>query len=175
MLLTASACVSRVVPPALRPTVNRSVAFEELVRDPGRYKGERVVLGGILLASRNLKEGTELEILQKPLSRTDEPRDVDASAGRFIARYPGYLETTVYAKDRRVTVLGKVEGRLERPIGEIVYSYPLIGIEKIHLWPVLEESPYPYYPYWYDPFFYSLGSYGYPYGYPYYPHYPYWP
>jgi outer membrane lipoprotein len=170
LLIFSFGCASRVVPPELAGKVNRSLSFEQLLRNPDRYKGEMVVYGGVILSSVNRSEGTVIEILQKPLSRTDEPEDVDQSYGRFLAVYDGYLETTVYSKDRRVTVLGVVAGREKRPIGEITYVYPKIMIKKIHLWPVMQENAYP--PYWYDPFFYPSWYGPYYYRYPY--HSPYW-
>jgi len=159
-------CTASLVPPELQGRVNRAVSFEQLVQDPEHYRGTMVVLGGVILSAANRPRGTELEILQKPLNRRDEPRDVDESYGRFIALYKGYLETTVYSKDRRVTVLGIVSGKEERPLGEIVYGYPKITVTKIRLWPVVEEAPYPPYG-WYDPYFYGPYYYRYPYYYPY--------
>ena len=174
-LMVISGCVSQVVPPELRPKVNRSISFEDLVRDPDRYKGELVVLGGVIISASNRKEGTEVEILQKPISRTDEPVDVDETGGRFIGIYPGYLETSVYEKGRKVTVLGEVSGKVERSIGEAIYNYPIIRVRKIHLWPIIKEQPYAYPPYWYDPFYYDPWWPGRPYPYYPYPYRPYWP
>jgi outer membrane lipoprotein len=168
--IIVTGCVSRVVPPELRPDVNRSITFEELVRDPDRYKGELLVLGGVILSSENRQDGSEIEVMQRPLTRTDRPKEVDETGGRFIALHPGYLETAVYGKERRVTVLGEVSGREERVIGELTYPYPVIEIRKIRLWTEIAETMNPYPPYWYDPFYYPGGWW---YG----PHsrYPYWP
>ncbi len=170
--IAISGCASRVVPPELNGKVNRVLSFEELSQNPNRYRGELVVYGGVIISSRNRAEGTELEIMQRPLNRMDEPRDVDASHGRFLALYPGYLETTVYAKDRRVTVVGEVTGQERRPVGEMNYTYSILGVKTIHLWPEYRERdyhyPYPYY--WYGP---GYHPYRHRFGYPYYPYYPY--
>lgn len=165
LLFFVLGCASAVVPTELQGRVNRTLSFEQLVRNPERYRGAMVVLGGVILSSVNRPQGTEVEILQKPLTRRDEPRDVDESYGRFIALYEGYLETTVYSKDRRVTVLGVVSGKEKRPLGGIIYGYPKITVTKIRLWPVVEENPYPPYG-WYDPYFYGPYYYRYPYYYP---------
>lgn len=166
--IIVTGCVSRVVPPELRPDVNRSITFEELVRDPDRYKGELLVLGGVILSSENRQDGSEIEVMQRPLTRTDRPKEVDETGGRFIALHPGYLETAVYGKERRVTVLGEVSGREVRVIGELTYPYPVIKIRKIRLWPEIEERTTTYPPYWYDPYYYPGGWwYGPPYRYPY--------
>ncbi|NOY53104.1 MAG: hypothetical protein GXP58_05720 [Deltaproteobacteria bacterium] len=171
LIIYAAGCAAPVVPPELRGRVNRSVSFSQLVQNPEYYRGTLVVLGGVILSAVNRPQGTEITILQKPLDRGDEPREVDESYGRFIALYKGYLETKVYSKDRRVTVLGVVSGKEERALGEIRYGYPVITVTKIRLWPVQEESSYPPYG-WYDPYFYGPYYYRYPY---YFPYYPYWP
>ncbi len=166
-------CVSQVVPPAARSQVNRSISFEKLVQSPGRYVGEWVVFGGVILSSRNRKRGTEIEIMQKPLTRSDEPEESDESKGRFIAFYRGYLETSVYKKDRSVTVFGEVTGQERRLIGEMFYTYPVVTIRKIRLWPDRDQFYYPpywYIPYGYDGYYYPWLGYGYPYRYS-----PYWP
>ncbi len=170
--LAVAGCASRVVPPELSARVNRELSFEELSQNPNRYLGELVVYGGVIISSKNRAEGTELEIMQKPLDRTDEPLDVDTSHGRFLALYPGYLETAVYTKDRRITVVAEVTGREERPVGEMRYAYPTLRVHSIRLWPAYAERPY-YYPhpyYWYGP---RYDPYWHRYGYPYYPYYPY--
>ncbi len=168
--LALSGCASRVVPPEMKGQVNRRLSFEELLQNPNRYRGELVVYGGVIISSKNRAEGTELEIMQKPLDWSDEPEYVDVSYGRFLALYPGYLETTVYAKDRRVTVVGEVTGQERRPVGEMRYAYPTLQVKTIRLWPEYRERDYlyPYPHYWYGP-----GYYPYRYRYPYYPYYPY--
>ncbi|MDX1765080.1 MAG: Slp family lipoprotein, partial [bacterium] len=138
-----SGCASRVVPPELMPKVNRNISFQELTAEPQKYRGQLVVLGGVIIASANKQQGTELEILQQPLSRVDEPRGVDQSGGRFIASYPGYLETTVYKKDRKVTIVGEVTGNEDRTLGEIINSYPENKALKVHLWPLYDVRDKP--------------------------------
>jgi outer membrane lipoprotein len=42
----------------------------------------------------------------------------------------------VYARGRRLTVLGTVAGLEERRVGELPFAYPVISAERIKLWPV---------------------------------------
>jgi len=52
-------------------------------------------------------------------------------------------------------VAGEVQGKKIQRLGEIDYTYPLISVKEIHLWPVVKKDrvyyPYPcwHYPYWY--------------------------
>ena len=62
------------------------------------------------MSTRNLTEGTLLEVLQKPLDATDRPLDTDRTEGRFMALYEGYLDPAVYSKGRQVTLAERVLG-----------------------------------------------------------------
>src|SRR5678816_4093002 len=44
---------------------------------PEAYKDSIVMLGGDILSTRHLTEGTLFEVLQKPLETTDRPLDTD--------------------------------------------------------------------------------------------------
>jgi len=111
---------------------------------------------------KNTKEGTLIEILQKPADLQGRPKDVDESDGRFLALYDGYLNTAIYTRGREVAVAGEIKEKRVLPLEEIDYTYPLISIREIHLFkPKKEEKfyryPYPYWsypPWWYHPYWY---------------------
>lgn len=107
----------------------------DAVEDLSRAEGRRVIWGGRVVGSRNLADSTELVVLGLPLSRSQRPQVRGEPVGRFIVRYPGYLETMVYAPDRLVTVDGRVTGLETRPVGEARYPYPRVRAEAVHLWP----------------------------------------
>ncbi|NWF52646.1 MAG: Slp family lipoprotein [Nitrospirae bacterium] len=104
-----------------------------LFKDPDSYKGRIVILGGVIISSTNTKEGTYIEVLQKPLDYRGRPEDTDISFGRFIVLYEGYLDTAVYSQGREITVAGEVIGKTFRPLNEIQYPYLLIKSKEIHL------------------------------------------
>jgi outer membrane lipoprotein len=104
-----------------------------LFKDPDSFKGRTVILGGVIVSSINAKEGTYIEVLQKPLDHLGKPEDTDISSGRFIIFYEGYLDTAVYSQWREVTVAGEVMGKKVQPLGEIQYPYPLIKSKELHL------------------------------------------
>lgn len=97
--------------------------------------GSRHLWGGIIIASSNLKEATQLEILAYPLDNKQKPDGNKAPLGRFLAREAGYLETAIYAPGRAVTVLGTLREIQHGRIGEAEYSYPVLQIDQLHLWP----------------------------------------
>lgn len=154
-------CASVISQDLLRQA-DQSVRFEDLRAEPERYEGKIVLLGGMIVSTKNQPTGTLLEIVQKPLDFEKRPSGGDTTYGRFLALHDGYLDPAIYAEGRDVTVAGPVIGRREQPLGEITYSYPLLQAQEIHLWPVPTEDPiYPYppggwwgyppwwrYPYW---------------------------
>ena len=55
--------------------------------------------------------------------------------GRFLARYPHYLEANDYAPDRHITLSGTVEKVLTGKVGEVPYRFALIKADALYLWP----------------------------------------
>lgn len=166
LALTLAGCAT---PAALRDAPANVVSVETARNAPEAHEGEPVVWGGEIVAVRNGDADTELEILARPLEVGREPAKRGDAGGRFIARHPDFLDPAEYAVGRRVTVIGPFEGVREGRIGDYLYRYPVVAVERIYLWP--DYEPYgPYLgpdPFW-DPFFYRDDHYlfdrwGYPY------------
>lgn len=170
LAMLGAGCATAAFPDEVMRSVNTRITAEELRRDPAAYKGARVILGGDILASQTRPGETEIELLTRRLRDHDSPERSDRSPGRVLLRSPEFLDPAVYAAGRRITVIGEVTGVEERKIGEVPYSYPLVAVERIRLWPkdvVISPaySPYPwgYWPYgpfygpyygpFYDPFY----------------------
>jgi outer membrane lipoprotein len=134
----------------LSQQIDKTIDFKTVSKNPESFRNEMVLWGGVIVSARNLKEGTLIEILQKPLGFGNEPALGDYSEGRFLALFDGYLDTAVYSKDREVTVAGVVKGRRTQRLDEIEYAYPLIAIKELHLWAEKTEvrpEPYIFYPF----------------------------
>ena len=145
----------RTVSPSVRQQAQPPIPFRDLHANPEAFTGRTVILGGEILNTQNTENHTFVEVLQKPLDRSDAPRFTDKTAGRFMARCDTYLDPAIYAKDRQVTIAGQVLGRHTGQVGETEYVYPLMSCIETHLWPhTVAHSHYGYY----DPF------------YPWYPH-----
>jgi outer membrane lipoprotein len=152
------------IPAPLKREINRSVTFTDLKRDPEAHKGKVVALGGLVLRAKNLKEGTRIEILQLPLDSFDQPDfPLEDSQGRFMVLDPDHHDPVVL-KDRRITVIGEVIGKVVEAIDEFDYTYPYVSARLIHIWPdnlgYDYAYPYSYWPYAYYP--YMNPWYGYP-------------
>jgi outer membrane lipoprotein len=166
-LLTGGCMNDFVIPEPLDKQVDRTVSFADLKRDPDAHKGKIVALGGVVLRARHLKDGTEIEVLQLPLSRYDQPDSpLEASQGRFMVLDPEHHDPAVL-KDRRITLTGEVIGKKVATIDEFEYPFPYLSARFIHVW--AERRGYAYGPpYYYPPNYYYPGPYPYwypPYGY----------
>lgn len=154
------------IPESYEKQVDRTATFAELKRDPDAHKGKVVALGGVVLRAKNLKEGTQIEVLQLPLDRYDQPDfPLEASQGRFMVLDPEHHDPAVL-KDRRITIIGEVIGKTVAMVDEFEYSFPYLNAQFIHIWPVKTGYAYPpyySYPYYYypDPFLYGYPPYWY--------------
>ena len=156
-----------VIPQSLDPQLDRTLTFTSLQADPETHRGRLIPLGGMILEARNLKGGTQIEVLQLPLDRYDRPVGLlTDSEGRFLILHPGYLETAIFRSGRRITVVGEVTGKKVQLIDEVEYTYPYLTAKFIHIWPEVKEyAYYPSYPYpYYYPYWYPGPSYWYPWG-----------
>ena len=136
----------------VRREVTRDLSLGEVIKDPNFYKGKVVLWGGVIIETKNLKEGTRVVVLEKDLNGWGRPKESNESKGRFIVLYPGYLDTAIYRKDREITVAGEITGQEVMHIDEIEYTYPILSPREIHLWREVRKAEYPYYPYpwWWD-------------------------
>jgi outer membrane lipoprotein len=157
--------------------VDPFISFEMLKKDPKFYAGKNVKLGGLIASTKNLKDGSQVEVVQFKLGSDDIPDTSYSSGGRFLAVTPNFLDSMIYKSGLPVALIGEVQGEKTLPLDETEYSYPVISITEIHVWPIYQAYPYPS-PYYYDPFFYNYWwsgpPYWYPYGYPYGPRFRRW-
>lgn len=136
-----------VISKQIRDQVRPDVSFTEVLKDPERYKGQMILLSGIIVEAENTKEGTLLRVLQRPAGFRGKPKAVDETEGRFLALDRRYLDVAVFTKGRAITIAGEVQGKRIFPLDETEYTYPLIHVKEIYLWPV-EKSYYSPYPSW---------------------------
>ncbi len=133
MLLWMSGCAP-VFPKEALDRVDRRITFKELLKDPDRFLGAWVMIAGVIISTKTTKEGSFVEVLQKPMDREGRPLDTDDTEGRFIAQTNDFLDEAVYHPGRLVTVIGEVTGKKIMPIDEVMYQYPLLTAKALHLW-----------------------------------------
>jgi outer membrane lipoprotein len=131
MLVTACASV---ISQSTLDRVDRTIAFQEIQGDPERFVGKTVLLGGVIVTTDVKKEATWVEVVQKPLDWEKMPEDTDLSYGRFLVLFDGFMDPAIYARGRKITVAGDVQGKKVLPIMEIHYTYPVIVPREHHVW-----------------------------------------
>ncbi len=133
MALWISGCAP-VFPKEALDRVDRQITFKELRKDPDQFLGAWVMIAGVIISTKISKDGSFVEVLQKPMDRDGRPLDTDATEGRCIVQTSQFLDEAVYLPGRLITVIGEVAGKKMMPIDEIMYQYPLLTAEALHLW-----------------------------------------
>ena len=168
LLLIVSGC-GHVMSSQIRQAAKQDLLFSAVFQNPNAYLGQTVIWGGVIIETINRQEGTEIKILETPLTSYGLPEDREHSEGRFIVKASHYLDPEIYQKGKKITIGGEVTGQEVQPLGETQYAYPVISAKELHLWREEEMrywEPYPgyfWFPWYYDPWYY-------PYWYPYYRH-----
>jgi outer membrane lipoprotein len=132
----------------VRAQVDEEISIQQVMKNPTAFQGRMIIWGGAIVTAKNLKEGTVLEIVQKPLTVEERPQNVDRSAGRFLAIYEGYLDVAIYSKNREVTVAGRIKETQKRLLDEIEYTYPVVSVQEVYIWPPRDSKKYYISPHW---------------------------
>jgi len=143
ILLFISGC-AHVISKESRSLAARKIPFQWIAQNPEGYKGIMVVWGGDIIETQNLKEGTQIVVLQRPLARSEQPIEENKSGGRFLVLYKGFLDPAIYEKGRKITVAGIIEGEKVLPLGQSEYHYPYLNAREIHLWKPDDMGQYYY-------------------------------
>lgn len=115
--------------------------------------GSRVRWGGVIVGTEPKVDRTCMEILARQLDRNLRPivRN-DIHFGRFMACGAGFRDPAIYTEGREVSLIGRLDGFTEAPIGEFMYRYPTVIAEVVYLWPERleqeEHFSHMYYPGW---------------------------
>ena len=114
----------------------RDVTFDQLRGSPDVFKGKLFILGGLIVETRLIEKGSQIEALSVPVDSLGYLQEEERTQGRFLALYPGskgLLDPMVYRRGREVTLAGEfVEARRSK-IDEMEYIYPVFEIREIYL------------------------------------------
>jgi outer membrane lipoprotein len=131
--LLVAGCAVR--PPLDTAGVDEGVSIQSALSDPEGTRNRKVLWGGVIVHTTNLKDSTQIEVLAYPVGRDGRPDPAASPLGRFLALRSGYLETGVYAPGRLLTVVGPITEVRKGQIGEAPYTYPVLATDRLHLWP----------------------------------------
>jgi len=143
LLVTLTGCVS-----IQEAEERQAITFHQVKATPDSFKGQSAVFGGKVLTARRQKDSTKIEILQLPLDRSLRPGyDLTQSQGRFIALQREFLDPATLPPGTRVTVTGEISGSITLPLDETDYTYPVIDIKRVQVWPGSENAALRFHPY----------------------------
>ncbi|MCL7419672.1 MAG: Slp family lipoprotein [Methylobacter sp.] len=150
------------VPKAIRRAPEPDIPLADVQKNFSAHQGKPVRWGGVLLEVENRETETLLQILGYPLRYNGRPDVTDAAQGRFIIKTHEFLDPAVYAKDRELTVTGRLIELNERQIGRKSLTLPVIESQQLYLWPEAYRGRYYGYR-GYSPLYgnYRYGGYGY--------------
>lgn len=143
------------------------VSLAQVRADSDAYQGSTVRWGGVVAEVENKADTTRVFLVEYELRDNAKPDADSDSDGRFVARFDGFVDPVVYKVGRPLTVVGSIDGSLQRAIGEFEYRFPIVAVRDSHLWPeAVEMGPYyPPPPWWYRDYYYPPFPYRYPYPY----------
>jgi outer membrane lipoprotein len=118
-----------------RSKVTYTGSFSALQKTPDVYKSEVIILGGRIIETKASSPLSELTVLQLALGSSGRPENLDQSEGRFIVQTNQLLDPAIYQKDMLLTVVGTLKGSKVLSIGGFEYTYPLVELIEIKLWP----------------------------------------
>jgi outer membrane lipoprotein len=107
----------------------------EAAKDVPGMLNHTIAWGGLIAATKNLKDKSEIEVVAYPLDSENRPNRDASPTGRFLVIQSGYLETADYAPDRLITVVGTVTETRTGTVGEAEYVYPVVAASRLRLWP----------------------------------------
>ena len=131
--LLLQGCTYAISPDMVAET-DKTITFEMLQTDPDSFKGKIIILGGTIDQITNTKQGTLIEVIQKPLDYWGKPKRTKKFGGRFLVLSPRYLNPMTYTPGNEVTVAAEIEGTRSKALGEMDYSYPLVIAKELKLW-----------------------------------------
>ncbi|NIV06661.1 MAG: hypothetical protein GWN61_10895 [candidate division Zixibacteria bacterium] len=161
MLLAFISCVgwaacAHPISDELRARIDPHLTFQQVFERADDFLEKNVMLGGIIVQTKNFENWAEIEVIQKDLDCFGYPSREDKSGGRFIFIKEGFLEPEIWSRGRYVTGAGVAKGTRTGKIDNKDYRYPLIEVAELKLWknynyPINDGSYYgPFYrPYYF--------------------------
>jgi len=136
LLLIGTGCSSSPagIPKDLEPQIDKNLTFKDMLVSPGSYQGHLILLGGEILKAKRLKKGTQIELLQLPLTTDQTPTlDRTQSQGRLLVLYQD-VDPATLTPGTRVTLVGEVSGSVLEKMDEADYRYPTLTVKHWHVW-----------------------------------------
>ena len=156
--LLLGACTN--MPQAMRDAPVVDIPYTEASQNIDSHKDVLVRWGGVIIDVENKENFSLVQALFYPLNYSAHPRVDKPNEGRFVIKSAEFLDPMIYVKGREITVVGTLDGDIERTIGKKVIRVPLLTSTDIYLWPKHYHNDYYSYShgYTYRPYFEYYGD-----------------
>ena len=114
-------------------TVDRSIPYGDIKKNPEALAGKNVLVGGVIAGTHSSGDLLLLEVAQLELFSNGVPNESSYSAGRFLAVSGELLDPLFYRPGALVTIIGEVKGQRVQKLEGADYRYPLISAKEIRL------------------------------------------
>ncbi len=138
--LLLGACTS--LPQAMKDAHVVDVTNVQVSQNIDSHKDVPVRWGGVIIDVENEKNFSLVQVLFYPLNYFERPKLAGAHGGLFVFKSPKFLDPLVYAKGKEITVVGTLNGDIERTVGKKTIRVPLLLSTTTHLWPEYYHKDY---------------------------------
>lgn len=121
-------------------TVNRSVTYADIRKNPEVLAGKNVLVGGIIAGTYSNGDVMLLEVAQLELLSNGVPDETSLSEGRFLATSGELIDPLFYRPGLLVTIIGEIKGQRVQKLEGADYRYPLISAKEMRLFRASDNS-----------------------------------
>lgn len=139
MLAMLSGCATYPIATNFRKQAS-PLTLDQVKADPKDTRGATVIWGGIIFSTINDTNGGAIYIAKLPLDPNEKPWRDSPTTGQFIATSSQVLDPETYSYYGLVTVAGTVTGVRTEAQGKVLYTYPVVDIEDIRVWPIFPRD-----------------------------------
>jgi len=94
------------------------ITYSQASQNIGSYRNVPVRWGGIIIDVENEEDFSLVQVLFYPLNYSGHPQLNNPHGGRFVIKSTEFLDPVVYAKDKEISVVGTLDGDIQRTIGK---------------------------------------------------------
>jgi len=118
------------------------IPYAQVTQNIDSYKDIPVRWGGVIINIENEENFSLVQALFYPLNYLGRPQLDEPHGGLFVFKSTKFLDPVVYVKGKKITVVGTLNGEIERTVGKKIIQVPLLLSTATHLWPEYYHKDY---------------------------------
>ena len=143
LLLIFSACSTQLFPSSVTQDV-KPAEFGVLVAQPDVYRGQVVQLGGRIVGSEAVTEGTLIRVQELPVQNHPEygPTETVQATSEFAILYPGTIDPAGLWYGNKLIVVAVGQGQRTLSVDGVPRAEPYVIARCMHVWKTGEYGGY---------------------------------